>query len=320
MKNFWAKLTKPFFALAPMDDVTDTVFRQIIAKYAPADVYFTEFTNIDALLSKGEQSALKRLRFTEKERPIIAQIWGIDPKKFYEASKKIVQLGFDGIDINMGCPVKDVVKAGACSALIRNPTLAQEIIQATKEGSGNLPVSIKTRIGFNTIQIEEWLGFLLKQNLSALSVHLRTAKEMSDVPAHWEQVEKLVALRDEQSKKTLLIGNGDIINKADGLEKAKRYSLDGIMIGRGVFHDLFAFTEKSNWQTLPPKQKILILKEHVTLFDKTWGESKNFAILKKYFKIYISGFDGAGQMRASFMETQTPSEALKLADMLLPTL
>src|SRR5258708_5966429 len=188
MKNFWNKLPKPFTVLAPMDGVTDVVFRQIITEFGRPDVLFTEFTMTDGLISRGHEKVAERLLLTEKQKPVIAQIWGTKPDHFYQVAKTLQTMGFAGIDINMGCPTRDVVKEGACSGLIRNPQLASEIIHATKEGAGELPVSVKTRIGFEKENIEEWISFLLEHNIAALTVHLRTVRELSKVPAHWEKM------------------------------------------------------------------------------------------------------------------------------------
>jgi tRNA-dihydrouridine synthase len=318
MSFSWQKLAKPFFVLAPMDDVTDTVFRQIVLKHGKPDVFVTEFTNTDALCSEGEDSTMRRLLFDPVEKPIIAQIWGTTPLHFAQSAEKIREMGFSGIDINMGCPVRDVVQGGACSALIKNPSLAKEIIQATKKGASGLPVSVKTRLGFNEIETEEWIGFLLSLDLDAITIHARTAKEMSAVPAHWEEITKAVTIRDRMGVQTVIIGNGDVQTKKDGKEKAAETGADGIMIGRGVFHNLFAFRPDSEcWHEMSVIDKILILKEHVTLYEKTWGERRRFPILKKFFKIYINGFPNASEMRIRFMETESADEALKLADSLL---
>jgi len=318
MKFSWQLLAKPYFVLAPMDDVTDTVFRQIVKKHGAPDVFVTEFTNTDALCSKGEQSTMRRLKYTENERPLIAQIWGTRPEHFYESASKIVRMGFDGIDINMGCPVKDVVKEGACSALIKNPQLAKEIISATRSGADTLPLSVKTRVGFTVIETEKWVTFLLEQNLDALILHARTAKEMSAVPAHWEEITKAVAIRDSLGVKTAIIGNGDIIDRKDGREKATATGADGIMIGRGIFHNLYAFLENSErWFALSIREKVAILREHVILYDETWGADRNFPILKKFFKIYINGFPNAAELRMRFMETTNAKEAVQLADEIL---
>lgn len=314
MSNIWNELRRPFFVLAPMEDVTDTVFRRVIKSQGAPDLYFTEFTNCEALLSVGKKRVQHRLEFTPGEHPLIAQIWGIRPEQYEKVAGELVEMGFDGIDINMGCPERSVVKQGACSALIKNPSLAREIIQATKEGAeGKIPVSVKTRLGFNSITTEEWLGFLLDQDIAALSVHGRTVAEMSKVPAHWDEIKKAVQLRDEKNLTTLIIGNGDITSYADGLEKVKNYGVDGIMVGRGVFHNPWLFNPSIDPSHKSPKERMELLLQHVELFDTTWGNTKNYQILKKYFKIYIQGFDGASDVRVKFMETKTADEAKELA-------
>ena len=308
MKFSWKNLKRPFFTLAPMEGATDTVFRQIIADCAPPDVYFTEFTNVQGLLSKGNKQVSQRLKYSKKEKPIIAQIWGIDPESFYESAKLISKMGFDGIDINMGCPEKSIVKRGSCAGLIKNPELAKEIIDKTREGAKSLPISVKTRLGFTNIELL-WIEFLLKQNLDALTIHLRTRKEMSKVPAHWEQAKDIVALRDKTNPKTILIGNGDIENVNEGLEKIKQTGLDGIMIGRGVFHDPYAFSADKSLHILTVDEKLNLLKKHLDLFEKTWGGEKSFPPLKRYFKIYVNGFEKASTLREKLMETTNINEA-----------
>ncbi|MDE2025636.1 MAG: tRNA-dihydrouridine synthase, partial [Patescibacteria group bacterium] len=195
--NIWHTLKKPIFILAPMEDVTDTVFRQIIMACGRPSLFFTEFTNVDGMASAGDEEVSKRLRFTQKEGPIIAQVWGMKPENYFSAAGRIAEMGYDGIDINMGCPQKAVVSRGACSALIKNPSLAKEIIQATREGAKGLPVSVKTRIGFKTNVLDTWIGFLLEQQLDALAIHARTASEMSKVPAHWEVMPAAVTIRNQ---------------------------------------------------------------------------------------------------------------------------
>lgn len=296
-----------------MDDVTDTVFRQIIADLSAPDLYFTEFTSVDGITSeKGFEPVSRRLQFTEKERPIIAQIWGSDPEKFFKASQIVAKMGFDGIDINMGCPEKSVVKRGMCSALINNPDLAAKIIQAVKDGGG-LPVSVKTRIGMREIKTEEWIGFLLKQNLDALIIHGRTVKEMSKVPAHWDEIKKAVKLRDQINPKTLIIGNGDIESYTDGLNKVKEYGVDGVMIATGIFKNLWIFDKSGKVRELTLEQRLNQLLKHTRLFTETWGNKKSFAILKKFFKCYLSDFDGASEIRAKFMESKNLEDVEKLA-------
>jgi tRNA-dihydrouridine synthase len=331
MISFWSKLKKPIFVQAPMDDVTDTVFRQIIAKCGKPDVFFTEFTNAEGMCSRGKDKVGKRLIFSKVERPIVAQIWGITPAKFYETAKLIKTMGFDGIDINMGCPQKNVVKKGACGALIDNPNLAKEIILAVREGAGGLPISIKTRIGVKEIQTEKWISFLLKQNLDCLIIHGRTIKEMSDVPCHWDEIGKAVKIRDSMKLKTLIIGNGDIKDRKDALEKIEKYKVDGVMIGRGIFNNLWIFNKDyEGWRKINPdrlvrrslgeggtpnetefKEKLKLLIEHITLFDKTWGKEKNFSTMKKFYRIYVSNHPNAKEIRMRLMQFKTASETLK---------
>lgn len=314
--NLWQKLTKlkkPFLALAPMEEVTDTVFRQMVARLPAGkpDVMFTEFTNVEGIVSQATQAkqarqaiqanpVLQRLVFSETERPIVAQIWGKDPKNFYEAAKLIKKLGFEGVDINMGCPEKDVIKNGCCIALINNRNLAAEIIAATREGAGDLPVSVKTRIGLDKIVTEDWCGFLLEQKIDALTVHGRTAKEKSDVPAHWDEIAKVVKMKG----KTTIIGNGDIKNALDARRYALDAGVDGVMIGRGVLENIYCFREYpiSNVQ-YPMEDGTRLLREHLELWEETWGKTKNFAIMKKFVKAYIKGWEGAGELRSKLFET-----------------
>lgn len=307
------QLPKPFFVLAPMDDVTDTVFRQIVGGCAAPDLYFTEFVNVDGLQSPGRPKLLKKIQFTAKEKPIIAQIWGKNPENFRKTASELVQMGFAGIDINMGCPEKTVVKNGCCSALINDRELAGEIIKATQEGvAGKVPVSVKTRLGFNQIDLS-WIEFLLGLNLDMLTVHGRTRKEMSEAPAHWDMIGEVRKLRDRIAPSTIIVGNGDVKSRQQGLELAKMYGLDGIMIGRGVFHDPFVFAENSPWAGYTKAQKLELFAKHVKLFADTWNKNERNAItLNKFCKVYINGFDGAKELREELMAAQSPDKLLKL--------
>lgn len=308
MKNL--DLPKPFFVLAPMDDVTDTVFRQIVADCAGPDLFFTEFVNADGLQSAGKQALLKKLQFTPKERPLIAQIWGKLPENFYKTARELVDMGFDGVDLNFGCPDKTVVRNQCCSAMINNRELAVELIQATREGAPSLPLSVKTRLGFNEIDLS-WHELLMKQKLNMLTIHGRTKKEMSSVPAHWEVIGQIRELRDKLSLPTLIVGNGDVTSRQHGLELAEQYKLDGIMIGRGVFNDPFIFNEASPWATWTPQQKIELYKRHVELFAKTWQSGERRApTLNKFCKVYVNGFDGAKELREKLMNAHSTDELL----------
>lgn len=316
MKFSWSSLPRPFFVLAPMEGATDTVFRQIVAMCGRPNVFFTEFTSVEGLTSeRGFKEVSKRLKYTENERPLIAQIWGKTPEKYAHATQIVREMGFDGVDINMGCPDRTVVKNGCCSALIETPELAQQIIDAVKSEAGGMPVSVKTRIGLRTIKTEEWVGFLLQQKLAALTVHLRTAKEMSKVAPHWDEMRKVVELRDKISPQTLIIGNGDILTLEDAKEKIKTYGFDGAMLGRGIFQNPWVFTGDTSEQH-GREEKIKLLKKHLSLQETTWGNEKSYFPLKKYFKIYTSGFEGAAELREKLMETNSSDEAHTILDSL----
>ncbi len=318
--NFWEKLNKPFFILAPMDGVTDTVFRQIVSSVGKPDVLVTEFVPVDAILSKAQDKVIeKSFKYEELERPIVAQIWGTDPEKFYESAKLIKKLGFDGIDINMGCPVHDVTKKGACSALIKTPDLAKEIILKTIEGAQGLPVSVKTRIGFSKIETEKWVSFLLELPIAALTLHLRTAAEMSKVPAHWDEIEKAVKIRNEKKSQTLIIGNGDIKSLSQGKEMVDKYKIDGVMVGRGIFDNVYIFNENIDPKDVTPQQKVDLLLEHLNLFKKTWNEKRNFELMKKFVKCYVNNFEGATDVRVELMESKNLEELInKVENLKLP--
>ncbi len=320
MKNFWQKIKENglFFCLAPMVNVTDIAFRQIIAKYSrhgtpgggPA-IFWTEFTSADGIVSDaGREKVLRLLAFAKKERPIVAQIFSSQPDKVRKACEIIAKLGFDGIDINMGCPDKDVMKQNAGAALMKNPKLAREIIRAAKAGAPKLPISVKTRLGFNVLEYKTWLPELLQENIAALTVHLRTKKEMSLVPAHWELAKDIVDTVRAIDPNIVLIANGDVLSLADGRAKAQESGFDGIMIGRGIFGNPWLFDEKRNVEPSVP-EKLTVLFEHAKLFEKL-VHYRNFAIMKKHFKAYVSGFDGAKELRVKLMETNNSKEVGKI--------
>ncbi|KKR06201.1 MAG: tRNA-dihydrouridine synthase [candidate division WS6 bacterium GW2011_GWF2_39_15] len=307
--SIWQKLSKPIMALAPMEDVTDTVFRQVLCSIGKPDLFFTEFTNVDGLFSPGYEQVVARLKFSSVEKPIIAQVWGVNPENYRKVGKLVSEMGFDGIDINMGCPIKKIIKTGGCSALIKNPTLAKEIYLAAKEGSCGLPVSIKTRIGFRGIETEEWIGYILGLKPDALTVHGRTVLEQSKVPCHWEEIAKAVRLRDSISPSTVILGNGDVKSVKQGIEYCGTFGVDGVMIGRGIFENPWLFGDKVE-VLHSQEEKLALLMMHVTLFDNTRGEDTNFNVLKKFFKMYINGFSGAAQLRDEMMKLRSAQETL----------
>lgn len=306
MSDFWHKLKKPFFCLAPMADVTDAAFRYIITKKGKPDILWTEFVSADGLIHPvAKKRLILDLKYSKKEKPIIAQIFGSNPENVEKASKMIKKLGFDGVDINMGCPDRSVCKQGSGAAMMNTPDVAVEVIRAAKKSK--LPVSVKTRLGFNKDQLEEWLPILLNENLSAITIHARTKKEMSEVPARWDRVKRAVEIRDEMGKDTLIIGNGDVESMEDARKKVKETGCDGVMIGRGIFGNPWFFSEHE--PTL--EEKIKTLCEHVKYFDK-WVSQKSFAVMKKHFKAYVTGFDGAKELRMKLMETNSAKEVIKV--------
>jgi len=322
--SFWNELSRPFFCLAPMEDVTDTVFREIVISVSDSNylnVVFGEFTSTDGLchplgrdkvahrlfINDSEQKLLK-----EKNIKIVAQIWGSEPDKFYKSAKIIEsEYNFDGIDINMGCPVKKIVKQASCSELIKFPDLAQEIIIATKEGT-KLPVSVKTRTGIKEHITEKWIANLLEAKPAAITLHARTQKMMSDFPAEWEQVAIAVQIRNSIDKNIPIIGNGDLFSLEECLNKINTYKVDGVMVGRGIFKNPYFFNLNSSNHS---KIELLeLMKKHLNLFVDTWGNEKNLQIMKKFFKIYTFGFYGAAELRAKLMECHTYQEILGIID------
>ncbi|GGI37071.1 MULTISPECIES: tRNA dihydrouridine synthase [Staphylococcus] len=312
-ENFWSELPRPFFILAPMEDVTDIVFRHVVSEAARPDVFFTEFTNTESYCHpEGIHSVRGRLTFSEDEQPMVAHIWGDKPEQFRKMSIGLKEMGFKGIDLNMGCPVANVAKKGKGSGLILRPERAAEIIQATKEGG--LPVSVKTRLGYYEIdEWKDWLKHVFEQNIANLSIHLRTRREMSKVDAHWELIEAIKAMRDEIAPHTLLTINGDIPDRQKGLELANKYGVDGVMIGRGIFHNPFAFEKEPREHT--SEELLDLFRLHLSLYEKYSNEeTQQFKALRRFFKIYIRGIKGASQLRHKLMSTETIDEARELLD------
>lgn len=312
-ENFWSELPRPFFILAPMEDVTDIVFRHVVSEAARPDVFFTEFTNTESFCHpEGIHSVRGRLTFSEDEQSVVAHIWGDKPEQFRETSIQLAKMGFKGIDLNMGCPVANVAKKGKGSGLILRPDVAAEIIQATK--AGGLPVSVKTRLGYYEIdEWKDWLKHVFEQDIANLSIHLRTRKEMSKVDAHWELIEAIKNLRDEIAPNTLLTINGDIPDRKTGLELAEKYGIDGVMIGRGIFHNPFAFEKEPREHTC--KELLDLLRLHLSLFNKyEKDEIRQFKSLRRFFKIYVRGIRGASELRHQLMNTQSIAEARALLD------
>lgn len=312
MKNIWKDLPKPFFILAPMEAVTDVVFRHVVAKAARPDIFFTEFVNASSYYSeKGIHSTRGRLDFTSDEQPIIAQIWGNKPDEFAHMCRGLKEQGYLGVDLNMGCPDKSVIKIGCGSGLIRTPELAAELIAAAK--TSGLPISVKTRLGDKRVdEWRDWITHILKQDVVNLTVHLRTRKEMSAVDAHFELIPELVKLRDEIAPNTLLTINGDIKNHKHGMEIYEKYKVDGLMIGRGIFHDPHAFEIENKQHSR--SELIELLRLHLDLHDKysDCPEGRKFDPIKRFLKIYVRDFSGASELREKLMHTKNTTEIREL--------
>lgn len=308
MANLWTNLDKPFLVLAPMENVTDHVFREIVATNLPKpDIFFTEFTSVDGLFSKGAKETQEKLKFSENQRPIVAQIWGVDPELFYRSAKLVKELGFDGIDINMGCPDRAVCKKGAGAALSTNKELAKELIQSIKEGAQGLAISVKTRLGLEYIE-EGWIEHLLDQELDALTIHGRTAVQASTGEVDWNEIAKAVEYKDKNCPQTLIVGNGDIKSYADALARKQKYGVDGVMIGRGIFTNPWVFSKSSTPEEHDKQEYISLLIKHVELYKEIWGNSHSFEVLKKFFKMYVREFEGANELRQRLMDCHSAEQ------------
>ena len=318
MHTFWNDIQRPIIALAPMADVTDPAFRRIIANKGAPDVFWTEFVSADGLYHTRELQKLPDSKnplmldmvFDVSEHPIVLQIFSSNPDTIAYASRLAVERGFDGVDINMGCPDRSVEKQGAGAALMKDSVRARELIRAAKHAVGdNIPVSVKTRIGYNKNELSTWLPEILAEEPALVTVHARTRKEMSAVPARWEHVREAVSIRDSLHSPTLILGNGDVLNVAEAHERVKETGADGVMIGRGIFGDPWLFSET----TPTHNERMLTLAEHCRLFEDLCAH-KSFAVMKKHFKAYVRDFDGAAELRATLMEANNATEVAHIIE------
>ena len=325
MENFWQKIKKRGIALAPMEDVTDTVFRQLMLEVAAEDnldIVYSEFVSTDGLCHPiGHDKVVHRLEISGEERAlldqrgtkIVAQVWGKTPEKFANAIREHINpLGFDGIDINMGCPVPKITKQGGCSALINTPTLAKELILAAKEAS-NIPVSVKTRTGISQHTTEEWIEHLISVEPAALILHGRTQKMMSDGKACWNEIAKAARMRDSLKPDIPVWGNGDVQSMQQATDLCEEHNIDGVMIGRGVFHNPWIFDPSRMDENAPSKEeKLKLLWRHSKLYADRWGSRKNFLTLRRFYKIYAQGFQGASTLRGRLMSLKSLEEVKEI--------
>lgn len=326
--SFWEQLPQPFIVMAPMADVTDAAFRRMFAACGKPDVTWTEFVSADGLyhtrekanISDGENPLMKDLMYAEAERPIVAQLFSSNPEMMEYGAALARELGFDGVDINMGCPDRAIEKQGAGAAHIKNPQRAREVVAAAKRGAGPIPVSVKTRVGYSRREeMEEWIPEILKSEPAALTLHARTRREMSKVPARWEHVARAVEIRNEMGLPTKIIGNGDVRTVNEALARAEETGADGVMIGRGIFGNPWRFRRDIDADAVSTEKKLRALMEHTNLFAELLPH-KNFAIMKKHYKAYVNGFDGAAVLRASLMEAHSALEVEEMVTRYLATL
>lgn len=324
--SFWSQLKKPFFVLAPLADVTDAPFRRMIAKYSAhvradgtiggPDVMWTEFVSADGLMratEEGKKKLMADLLYSEEERPIVAQLFSSTPEYMEQAARLCMELGFDGVDINMGCPERTIEKQGCGSAMIRNPESAIAVIQAAKKGAGDIPVSVKTRLGYNKDELEQWLPLLLKEEPAVITLHARTRKEMSKVPARWERVARAVEIRNELQSGTLVIGNGDVHSLEVARLKVEDTGADGVMLGRAIFGNPWLFHPEKDLSNVSLEERFAVVLEHTRLFEELLPH-KNFSVMKKHFKAYINGFDGAKELRNEMMELASSTQMAQKLD------
>lgn len=349
--HFWNKLASPFLVVAPMADVTDAAFRRLIAKYSahqradgtfggPA-VMWTEFVAADGLVRatpEGKQKLMADLIYANEERPIVAQLFSSTPAHMEYAARLCRELGFDGVDINMGCPDRSIEKQGCGAAMIKTPEVAREIIRAAKRGAmsdeGGIPVSVKTRLGYREDEVETWIPTLLAERPAALTVHARTRKDMSKVSARWERIARVVALRDALAPEVRIIGNGDVLSPEDGLAKIAATGADGAMVGRALFGNPWFFhptkrlpltltalptsgvnrddivvpeASRTDVEYVTLEERLAVLVEHTYLFAELLPH-KSFSVMKKHFKAYVGGFPGAAELRAALMACDTPAD------------
>jgi nifR3 family TIM-barrel protein len=309
--GFWKKLKKPIMVIAPMSGVTDEVFRLMFLKYGRPDVFWTEFVSADGLFSRGKKFCIKILDFDKKEGPIVAQLFGSEPEYFEKAAGLVAELGFDGVDINMGCPDRAIEKKGGGSALIKTPEIAKEIIRAAKKGAGKMPVSVKTRIGYDKDEIAEWIPAILGEKPAVLTVHFRTRNDTYAKKANWKLSKEILKLRDKYSPETLIFGNGDVKSSIEANKLAKENRLDGVMVGRAVVGDPWFFSGKNPSDA----ERLKAVIEHAEIFDNLHkdeivrnGHYKRFESLKKHFHAYVKGFNGAKELRDKLMKVKNTQE------------
>ncbi len=346
--SFWNQLAKPIIGLSPMDGVTDFPFRHITKKYGNPAVIYTEFTSVEGVCH-GAKQLLKDFLYDEIQRPVLAQVYGTTPKFFRQTAVILCEMGFDGIDINMGCPAKNVAHSGAGAALIKTPDLAQEIIQETRAGIQDwvngktskdcpditeeiaqevqerhrllpsqyqerraLPVSVKTRIGYDTPTVEEWISYLLEMEPAAIAIHGRTLKQQYGGSASWEEIGKAADLIHQTN--TLVLGNGDLKSLADAQEKIATYHTDGALLGRITMGNPTIFQNVSD--EVSNTNIFAIALEHAQLYEQTFQQEEKYTFMpmRKHLGWYIHDIPNAGQIRQEIYRSNSSAEFLQILE------
>jgi nifR3 family TIM-barrel protein len=311
--NFWDQLPQPFSCLAPMSQFTDSAMRLVLARHCKPDVIFTEFISTAGLCSpKGRNKLLPDLRYDTIERPIVAQFFGRDPEQFYHSAKLATELEYDGVDINLGCPDRSVLRQGAGSSLIREPSLVAEIVTAAKEGAQGRPVSVKTRLGYSECTIENWIPHLVSMKPAAITLHGRTRKQKYLGKADWTAISR--AAQIAHSAQIPLIGNGDITNWTEAREKAEIYGVNGIMIGRAAIGNPWVFDKTLIQKPLSLEYILSIIIEHAEIYESHHSGIKNFANVRKHLKNYVSAFLGAKALRSELVQAENAQHVRKIIE------
>lgn len=354
--NFWQSLTRPIIGLAPMDGVTDATFRHTVALQGKPDVSFTEFTHVHDVC-RGPEFLLNSLIYHEEERPIVAQLYGKDPDLFYQAAHVVCELGFDGLDINMGCPSRSVASSGSGAGLIRTPAVARAIMQATQQGIADwaagqtlagaglkpgrveaiqrmneqrpdarpfarrmIPLSVKTRLGYDVMIVDRWIEHLLTEQPSVISLHGRTLAQMYRGEADWGAIARAVEI--SRGSGTLLLGNGDVHSLQDVVRRVRETGVDGVLVGRATMGSPWFFSQKEEARVLLRHQlpgkgpepmvpsldaRFKLLLDHARRFESACGTGQ-FRRMRKHLGWYCKGFAHAASLRASMVRVSSAAD------------
>lgn len=310
----WDASEKPLLLLAPLHEVTDAAFRETVAACGEPDIMFTEFTSVDGLSHPVARDRIIRryLQRGEHEHKTAVQIWGNDPEKFREAAALSKELGFAGVDINTGCPDKAVVKQEKGGALLKDYARVIDLVAATIEGAGGLPVSVKTRLGFDSDIADAWIPALAESGVSAITLHARTVKEGSRVPARWDRIKELAP--GVRAAGVTFIGNGDVTSYADALARVADSGADGAMIGRAIFGNFWFFNPDIETANVPLAERLSVLSDLAERFEARYGGFRSISVLRKHVKGLVHGFSGASELREQLMQCTTAAEFRATAD------